>query len=70
MVGGRDLSEDMSGRWGGAMKGLNEEQRVLLSSKGLLLPFEKMTDDELMAIEDALADEMRTNGLNDVGGTG
>lgn len=49
------------------MKGLNEEQRVLLSSKGLLLSFEKMTDDELMAIEDALADEMQTNGLNDVG---
>lgn len=67
MVGGRDLSEDMSGRWEGAMKGLNEEQRVLLSSKGLLLSFEKMTDDELMAIEDAFADEMQTNGLNDVG---
>lgn len=49
------------------MKGLNEEQRVLLSSMELPLSFDKMTDDELMTVEDTLADEMQTNGLNDVG---
>lgn len=34
---------------------------------GLPTSFDKMTDDELMAVEDVLADEMQTNGLNDAG---
>ena len=49
------------------MERLNEEQAALLSSMGLPFSFDKMTDDELMAVEDALADEMRMNGLNDAG---
>ena len=51
------------GRW----RGLNEEQRALLSSMGLPLSFEKMTDDVLMTIEDTLADEMQMHGLNEAG---
>lgn len=49
------------------MKRLNEEQVSLLSCMGLPTSFDKMTDDELMAVEDVLADEMQTNGLNDAG---
>lgn len=49
------------------MKRLNKEQVALLSSMGLPTSFDKMTDDELMAVEDVLADEMQANGLNDTG---
>ena len=49
------------------MKRLNEEQAALLYSMGLPSSFDKMTDNELMVVEDALADEMQTNGLNDAG---
>ena len=62
----RNIAGDASGGRG-RMKRLNKEQMTLLSSMGLPTSFDKMADDELMAVEDALADEMQTNGLNDAG---
>lgn len=49
------------------MKRFDKEQVALLSFMGLPTSFDKMTDDELMAVEDVLADEMQANGLNDMG---
>ena len=49
------------------MQRFNEKQVALLSSMGLPSSFDQMTDDELIAVEDALADEMMTSGLNDAG---
>lgn len=62
----RNVTGDANGGEG-RMKRLNKEQVALLSSMGLPTSFDKMTDDELMAVEDVLADEMQANGLNDTG---
>jgi hypothetical protein len=49
------------------METLNDRQTALLRAMGLPTSFDGMKDDGLMAIEDALADEMQRHGLNDAG---
>lgn len=46
---------------------LDEEQRGLLERLGLPVLFDGLDDDELIAIEDKLTEEMQLHGINDAG---
>jgi hypothetical protein len=46
---------------------MNEAQRELLESLGLPVSFAGLDDDELMRIEDKLADALQWQGINDAG---
>lgn len=47
---------------------LNDEQLSLLEKLELPTSFEGLGDDEMIAIEDALTDELQAHGINDTGG--
>lgn len=46
---------------------MDERQLGLLRELGLPTEFEGLGDDEMIAIEDALSDEMRLHGINEAG---
>lgn len=46
---------------------MNEAQKELLKSLGLPVSFAGLDDDELMRIEDKLADALQWQGINDAG---
>lgn len=43
----------------------NEKQRRLIQSLGLELDFDNLTDDDLVKIEDAVAEKLQQSGFND-----
>ena len=49
------------------MTSINDEQKALLASLGLPTSFDGLSDEALMAVEDALAEEMQLHGLNAAG---
>lgn len=46
---------------------MDREQIELLEKLGLPTSFEGLDDDEMIAIEDTLADELQAHGINDAG---
>lgn len=46
---------------------MNGAQVKLLENLGLPTSFEGLGDDEMIAIEDAVAEEMQTSGINETG---
>jgi hypothetical protein len=46
---------------------MNEAQKELLKSLGLPVSFAGLDDDELMRIEETLADALQWQGINDAG---
>jgi hypothetical protein len=46
---------------------MNEAQRELLESLGLPVSFAGLDDDELIRIEETLADELQMRGINEAG---
>lgn len=46
---------------------MNGEQIKLLEKLGLPTSFDGLDDDEMIAIEDALAEELQAHGINDTG---
>ena len=46
---------------------MNEAQRELLESLGLPVSFAGLNDDELIRIEETLADELLMRGINETG---
>ena len=46
---------------------MNEAQKELLESLGLPMSFAGLDDDELIRIEETLADELQMRGINEAG---